>query len=74
MDLSAIAGFFEQSVPIGVVVLIVYVVKLDQNMKHIRELLSNHITDTNKKIDDTHKKIDQLSDRFDRLYELLLKK
>ena len=51
MDLSFISSFFDQSVPIGVVFLVVYIVKLDQNIKHIKEILNNHITDTNKKID-----------------------
>ena len=48
--------------------------KHEKNMKEllkaqitpIKELLDNHITDTNKKID-------KLSDRFDRLYEILIK-
>ncbi len=39
----------------------------------IKEILTNHITDTNKKIEDNSKKIDRLSDRFDRLYEFLIK-
>ena len=85
MNLSAILAFFEQSMLIGMVGIIVYLTIISRDMKHIRETLkdikgtlNNHITDTNKKIDelriDTNNKIDRLSDRFDRLYELLIKK
>ena len=38
----------------------------NDTLKSIKELLTNHISDTNKKID-------RLNDRFDRLYELLFK-
>ena len=38
----------------------------------LKELLTNHITDTNKKIDRLSDRFDTLSDRFDRLYEILL--
>ena len=37
----------------------------NDTLKSIKDLLTNHISDTNKKID-------QLNERFDRLYELLL--
>ncbi len=57
---------------------------IDNKIKPIEKLLTNHITETNKKIEtlntETNKKIDKLSDRidqlsnrFDKLYELLLK-
>ena len=39
---------------------------LNAKIDPIENLLTNHITDTNKKID-------RLSERFDRLYEMLLK-
>ena len=39
----------------------------------IKDLLNNHITDTNKKIDNLSDRIDKLSNRFDRLYEILIK-
>ena len=67
MDLSVILSFLGDSVPIGVVVLIVLQFYGLNEIKHIRKDLSNHITETNQKID-------TLSDRFDRLYEILLKK
>ncbi len=51
MSLSDVASFFDQSVPIGVVFLIVYMVKIGQSVKYIDEKLENHVTDTNKKID-----------------------
>ena len=64
MSLSAISAFFEQSMPIGIVGIIVYLAIISRDMKHIKEILSNHITDTNKKIDalriDTNNKIDVL--------------
>ena len=66
MDFSAISAFFDQSVPIGIVFIVVYLVRMGRDIKHIQKDLSNHITDTNQRIS-------QLSDRFDRLYELLLK-
>ena len=78
MSLSEILAFFEQSMLIGMVGIIVYLTIISRDMKHIKEILNNHITDTNKKIDelriDTNKKFDRLNDRFDRLYELLIKK
>ena len=39
----------------------------------VKEALTNHITETNKKIEQLTNRFDKLSDRFDRLYELLLK-
>ena len=41
--------------------------------RQIQKDLSNHITETNKKIEQLTNRFDKLSDRFDRLYELLLK-
>ena len=79
MDLSTISAFFGDTVPIGVVFLIAHQIYLANEMRHIRKDLSNHITDTNKKIeqlgyriDKQGEHIDKLSDRFDRLYELLI--
>ena len=57
---------------------------LKAQIQPIKEILTNHITDTNKKIDDlrqeTNSRFDKLNERFDRLnerfdslYELLLK-
>ncbi len=62
--------------------------QINAQIEPIKELLSNHISDTNKKIDnlsnrisDTNKRIDQLSDRidkqsdqFDKLYDFLMQK
>ena len=46
---------------------------LKAQVQPIRELLTNHITGTNQKIEQLTDRIDNLTDRFDRLYELLLK-
>ena len=51
MDLATISSFFSQSVPLFVVGLIAHQVYIANEIKHIRKDLSNHITDTNKKID-----------------------
>ena len=53
---------------------------IKSELKPIKELLANHITDTNKKIDRLTEHFDKLSDRldkqsdqFNRFYEALLK-
>ena len=46
---------------------------LQKDIRHIKRDLSNHITETNDKLDKQTARIDKLSDRIDRLYELLLK-
>ena len=45
---------------------------INNQLQRISDLLSNHITDTNKKIEQLSDRVDKLSDRFDRLYELLI--
>ena len=45
MDFSAISAFFDQSVPIGIVFIVVYLVRMGRDIKHIQKDLSNHITD-----------------------------
>ena len=52
MDLTTVSAFFDQSVPLGVVFIVVYLIRMGRDLKHINEKLDNHITDTNKKIDD----------------------
>ena len=52
MNLTTISAFFDQSVPIGVVFIVVYLIRMGRDLKHINEKLDNHITDTNKKIDE----------------------
>ena len=51
---------------------------LKSELKHIKELLSNHITETNKKIDDSNKKINELrqdmKDGFKEIKEMINKK
>ncbi len=59
MDLSAISGFFEQSVPIGVVAILIFQAVLSRDVKYINEKLDNHITDTNKKIDSLSSDLNQ---------------
>ena len=70
MDLSTISSFFGKSVPIGVVFLIAHQVYLANEIKHIRKDLSNHITDTNKKIDDLKQ---EMKDGFKEIKEALKK-
>ena len=57
MDLATISAFFGDTVPIGVVFLIAHQIYLANEMRHIRKDLSNHITDTNKKIEDTRREL-----------------
>ena len=75
MDLLAILNFFDHSVPIGVLFMVVYLVRMGRDINHLNEKLDNHITDTNKKTDhlsnqvqvqitNTNKKIDHLGDKF----------
>ena len=77
MDLSTISAFFDQSVPIGVIVTIVYLALIKQDMKYINEKLDNHITNINKKTDELRQDMKEgftkQNDRFDQLYSLLLK-
>ncbi len=51
MSLSDISAFFDQSIPIGIVFIIIYLVKMGQKINYVEKHLNNHITDTNKKID-----------------------
>ncbi len=67
MDLATISSFFDQSVPIGVVAILIYQAVMGRDIKHINEnlkevklALSNHVTDTNKKIDAVNAKLDKL--------------
>ncbi len=58
-------------------------VQINTQIENIKVLLTNHVTDTDKKIEslrkevkadlmDTNKKIDHLGARFDRLYDYLI--
>ena len=67
MSLSDVASFFDQSVPIGVVFLIVYMVKIGQSVKYIEKNLDNHVKDTDKKIDSLREEVKEIK-------ELLIKK
>ena len=64
MNLSNILSVFSQAVPVWDVAVLICLVIIFRDLKHLKELLSNHVTDTNKKIDelkmDTAKKIDEL--------------
>ena len=68
MSLTDILAFFEQSVPIGIVFLIAHQVYFSNEIKHIRKDLSNHITDTNKKVDhltnDMNNRFNDMNNRF----------
>ena len=52
MDFTAILNWFDPAVPVGIVAIIIYLVVLGRDMKHIRGLLSNHVTGTEKKINE----------------------
>ena len=67
MDFSLL-NLFELSPTIAVliVVLILY-----RDMKHIKENLTNHVTDTNKRIDNFDNKFDNLNTKFDTKFETL---
>ena len=73
MDFATILNLFGNSVPLGIVFLIAHQVYIANEIKHIRKDLTNHVTDTNKKIDQLTDRFDRLNDRFDRLYEIILK-
>ena len=78
MNWSVILGLFDQAVPIGIVVIIIYMAIMSRDMRHIRKDLDNHITDTNKKIDklennmgtdlrDINRKIEKNTDKLSNL-------
>ena len=64
--LTPLFNYLGDKVPIGTVFVVCLLIYLVMEMRYIRRDLSNHITDTNQKID-------RLSDRFDKLYHHLLK-
>ena len=71
MTWESISSFFGQSVPFFIVWIIVYQAIMSRDLKHLKELLSNHVTDTNKKIDkletSTNEKINELKAGFKEL-------
>ena len=73
MSFTDILSFFDQSVPIGVVALLIYMAVMGRDVKHINKSLDNHVTDTNKKIDDLKKdlgsQINRIEEKLDRLIE-----
>ena len=70
--LATLFSSLDKKIPIAwiLLILLIFVVIKINSIDH---KLSNHITDTNKKIEHLTNRFDKLSDRFDRLYELLLK-
>ena len=70
-----ISSFFDQSVPLLIVGIIVYQAIMSRDLKHLKELLSNHVTDTNKKIDELKTEIKELKLKLDKLLDkVILKK
>lgn len=73
-NLTPLFTYIGDQIPIYAVILIVYLIfemrYIRKELKHIQKNLSNHITETNQKID---KLSTQVNTRFDRLYEILLK-
>ncbi len=78
MSLADISAFFDQSIPIGIVFIIIYLVKMGQKINYVEKHLNNHITDTNKKIDhltndmnnrfnDMNNRLDKMDSRFDKI-------
>ena len=59
-------SYLNESLPVLVVFIMIWLAVMQRDVSHIKGLLSNHITDTNKKIDDLkediHKKIDDLKE------------
>ena len=66
MDFTTITSFFGQAVPLFVVGLVVHQVYMANEIKHIRKDLSNHITDTNKKIDNLRQDMNVLRQDMDK--------
>ena len=70
--LASLFSSLDKKIPIAWILLIFMILMfmeirgMAKDISHINKILSNHITDTNQKID-------RLTDRFDSLYELLLK-
>ncbi len=71
MSLTDISAFFEQSIPIGIVFIIIYLVKMGQKINYVEKHLNNHITDTNKKVDhltnDMNNRFNKVDSRFDKI-------
>ena len=57
-----IESLFDQALPLGTVALLVWIATM---LKHIKESLNNHITDTNKKIDKLDAKIEKNTDTLE---------
>ena len=64
-------GFKAENTALFLVLILFYILfrhkfeLLSKDNKHIKETLSNHITDTNKKIEKVDSKIDKLDSKFD---------
>ena len=50
MDLSAILNLFNQTVPIGVVFLVIYLIRMSRDIKHNNERLSQEISNVNERL------------------------
>ena len=77
--LATLFSSLDKKIPIAWILLIIMIFMfieirgMAKDIDHINKTLTNHITDTNKKIDRISDRIDKQNDQFNRLYELLLR-
>ena len=78
MNWAALLNFFPQSIPIWDMAVIICIVWIGLSLRHIKELLNNHVTDTNKKIDKLEGEMKEghklLKDNTDKRFEAIDRK
>ena len=78
MSWTNILSFFDNTIPIWDVGITIGIVALFIKLGHLKELLSNHVTDTNKKIDKLENSLEsfktEVRDKFDKILDRLPKK
>ena len=63
--MGSVLNFFDQTVSLETVAVLIVLVYIVYDIKHIKEQLGNHITDTNKKIDKLDAKIENKTDKLE---------
>ena len=77
--LTTLFSSLDKKIPIAWILLIIMIFMfieikgMGKDISHIEKTLTNHITDTNKKIDRLTDRIDKQGEQFNKLYELLLR-
>ena len=66
MSLKSILSFINPVVPMGTVALLVWMAVMSRDIAHIKENLSNHITDTNKKIEKNTDKLEAVQVKLEK--------